>query len=151
MPGNSYDSETTYCEMNISTDALEDLHCLLDTHSENLQEKLLLLAVVTHALMTPQNLEYFESLPPVGTEYSLLTAKRRSSLPLLKISHHTCTEPEIVSMGERLTNDGNILTLANNTAADTCPVFTCYKFLRNNINRMKNPPIPPVMIPRGNS
>ncbi|EBX7469906.1 hypothetical protein CSN84_004903 [Salmonella enterica subsp. diarizonae] len=66
MPGNIYDSETTYCEMNISTDALEDLHCLLDTHSENLQEKLLLLAVLTHSLMTAQDIEYFESRMPCG-------------------------------------------------------------------------------------
>ncbi|AXC66880.1 hypothetical protein DOE63_15865 [Salmonella enterica subsp. diarizonae serovar 59:z10:-] len=66
MPGNIYDSETTYCEMNISTDALEDLHCLLDTHSENLQEKLLLLAVVTHSLMTAQDIEYFESRMSCG-------------------------------------------------------------------------------------
>ncbi|EAN5736014.1 hypothetical protein EJD04_25130 [Salmonella enterica] len=67
MPGNSNeDNNTTYCEMNVSTDALEDLHCLLDTYSDNLQEKLLLLAVVTHSLMTAQDIEYFESLLPCG-------------------------------------------------------------------------------------
>lgn len=67
MPGNSNeDNNTTYCEMNVSTDALEDLHCLLDTYSDNLQEKLLLLAVVTHSLMTAQDIEYFESQLPCG-------------------------------------------------------------------------------------
>lgn len=67
MPGNNNDdSETTYCEMNISMEALNDLHCLLDTYSENLQEKLLLLAVATHSLMTAQNIEYFESRLPCG-------------------------------------------------------------------------------------
>ncbi|AXD73838.1 hypothetical protein [Salmonella enterica] len=67
MPGNSNeDNNTTYCEMNVSTEALEDLHCLLDTYSENLQEKLLLLAVVTHSLMSAQDIEYFESLLPCG-------------------------------------------------------------------------------------
>ncbi|EAO8183930.1 hypothetical protein AHV57_25090 [Salmonella enterica] len=81
MPGNSYDSETTYCEMNISTDALEDLHCLLDTHSENLQEKLLLLAVVTHALMIPQNLEYFESLLPCGHRIQFINSETQEQPP----------------------------------------------------------------------
>ncbi|EJI1747208.1 hypothetical protein NDG12_004289 [Salmonella enterica] len=67
MPGNSNeDNNTTYCEMNVSTDVLEDLHCLPDTYSENLQEKLLLLAVVTHSLMSSQDIEYFESLLPCG-------------------------------------------------------------------------------------
>lgn len=67
MSGNSNeDNNTTYCEMNVSTDALEDLHCLLDTYSDNLQEKLLLLAVVTHPLMTAQDIEHFESLLPCG-------------------------------------------------------------------------------------
>lgn len=65
MPGNNNEEgETTYCEMSVSTEALEDLHCLLDTHSDNLQEKLLLLAVVTHSLMSARNIEYFESCLP---------------------------------------------------------------------------------------
>lgn len=67
MPGNNSENDnTTYHEMNVSMEALDDLHCLLDTHSENLQEKLLLLAVVTHSLMAAQNLEYFESHLPCG-------------------------------------------------------------------------------------
>ncbi|EBW7149042.1 hypothetical protein XZ90_001555 [Salmonella enterica subsp. enterica] len=60
------ESDTTYGEMSLSTDVLEDLHCLLDTYSENLQEKLLLLAVAAHSLMTAQDIEYFESLLPCG-------------------------------------------------------------------------------------
>ncbi|ECI0980803.1 hypothetical protein AA215_26665 [Salmonella enterica subsp. enterica serovar Newport] len=67
MPGNNREeSDTIYGEMSVSTDVLEDFHCLLDTYSDNLQEKLLLLAVVTHSLMTAQDIEYFESLLPCG-------------------------------------------------------------------------------------
>lgn len=63
---NNEESETTYCEMDLSTEALEDLHCLLDTYSDNLQEKMLLLAVVAHSFMSAQDIEYFESLLPCG-------------------------------------------------------------------------------------
>ncbi|EIH3275959.1 hypothetical protein LGI69_002992 [Salmonella enterica] len=67
MPGNNREeSDTIYGEMSVSTDVLEDFHCLLDTYSDNLQEKLLLLAVVTHSLMSGQNIERFESLLPCG-------------------------------------------------------------------------------------
>ncbi|EAS0615723.1 hypothetical protein GL503_25340 [Salmonella enterica] len=62
MPGNNNDDSET----NINMEALNDLHCLLDTYSENLQEKLLLLAVATHSLMTEQDIEYFESHLPCG-------------------------------------------------------------------------------------
>lgn len=79
MPDNNDDSETTYCEMSISTDALEDLHCLLDTHSDDLQEKLLLLAVVTHALMTAQNIEYFESSLPCGHRIQFINSQAQAS------------------------------------------------------------------------
>ncbi|EEU7751385.1 hypothetical protein HED96_004875 [Salmonella enterica] len=51
MSGNNHeDFDTTYSEMSLSTEAPEDLRCLLDRYSENLLEKLLLLAVVTHSL-----------------------------------------------------------------------------------------------------
>ncbi|ELC8789625.1 hypothetical protein RJV04_004002 [Salmonella enterica] len=80
MPGNIYDSETICCEMNISMEALEDLHCLLDTYSENLQEKLLLLAVVTHALMTAQDTEYFESRMPCGHRIQFINSETQEQL-----------------------------------------------------------------------
>ncbi|HAK0819973.1 TPA: hypothetical protein H1P87_003631 [Salmonella enterica] len=80
MPGNDFDSETTYCEMNISKEVLDDLHCLLTTHSENLQEKLLLLAVVTHSLMTAQNLEYFDSLLPCGQRIQFIKSETQEQL-----------------------------------------------------------------------
>ncbi|EAT4157158.1 hypothetical protein EUY23_24520 [Salmonella enterica] len=81
MPGNNHDSETTYCEMNISMEAQEDLHCLLDTYSENLQEKLLLLAVVTHSLMTAQDTEYFESCMPCGHRIQFINSETQEQLP----------------------------------------------------------------------
>ncbi|EAP9508540.1 hypothetical protein L1O59_001637 [Salmonella enterica] len=82
MPGNNNDdSETTYCEMNISMEALNDLHCLLDTYSENLQEKLLLLAVATHSLMTSQNIEYFESHLPCGHRIQFINSEVPESFP----------------------------------------------------------------------
>lgn len=81
MPGNNNDdSETTYCEMNISMEALNDLHCLLDTYSENLQEKLLLLAVATHSLMTAQDIEYFESRLPCGHRIQFINDEAQESL-----------------------------------------------------------------------
>ncbi|EAA9303297.1 hypothetical protein BHZ80_27265 [Salmonella enterica] len=73
MPGNNReDNDTTYNDMSLSADALEDLHCLLDTHSDNLQEKMLLLAVVAHTLMTEQVIEYFESRLPCGHRIQLI-------------------------------------------------------------------------------
>lgn len=81
MPGYSKESETTYCEMSASTDALEDLHCILDTYSENLQEKLLLLAVVTHSLMTAQNIEYFESRLPCGHRMQFINDETHQNIP----------------------------------------------------------------------
>ncbi|ECD3736391.1 hypothetical protein HU881_003494 [Salmonella enterica] len=80
MPGNDFDSEMTYCEMNISKEVLDDLHCLLTTHSENLQEKLLLLAVVTHSLMTAQDLEYFNSLLPCGHRIQFINSETKEQL-----------------------------------------------------------------------
>ncbi|EAM3005578.1 hypothetical protein CE658_23070 [Salmonella enterica] len=84
MPGNnSEESDTTYGEISLSTDVLEDLHCLLDTYSENLQEKLLLLAVAAHSLMTAQDIEYFESLLPCGHRIQFINneAQERPSSP----------------------------------------------------------------------
>ncbi|EKY8363952.1 hypothetical protein RDV39_004756 [Salmonella enterica] len=67
MPSNNReDFNTTYSEMSLSAETLEDLRCLLDTYSDNLQEKFLLLAVVTHSPMTAQDIEYFEFLLPCG-------------------------------------------------------------------------------------
>ncbi|ECD6340844.1 hypothetical protein E2M60_05180 [Salmonella enterica subsp. enterica serovar Newport] len=80
MPGNDFDSEMTYCEMNISKEVLDDLRCLLTTHSENLQEKLLLLAVVTHSLMTAQDLEYFNSLLPCGHRIQFINSETKEQL-----------------------------------------------------------------------
>ncbi|EAO6531912.1 hypothetical protein CC707_20875 [Salmonella enterica subsp. enterica serovar Panama] len=84
MPGNnSEESDTTYCEMSVSTDVLDDLHCLLDTYSENLQEKLLLLAIVTHSLMSARNIEHFESYLPCGHRIQFINneAPEQPSLP----------------------------------------------------------------------
>ncbi|EBS4547765.1 hypothetical protein J9N36_004429 [Salmonella enterica] len=80
MPDNNYDSETTYYDMNISKEVLDDLHSFLATHSENLQEKLLLLSVVTHSLMTAQNLEYFESLLPCGHRIHFINSETQELL-----------------------------------------------------------------------
>ncbi|HGJ5065088.1 TPA: hypothetical protein ACJGSF_003191 [Salmonella enterica subsp. enterica serovar Muenchen] len=89
MPGNNNDdSETTYCEMNISMEALNDLHYLLDTYSENLQEKLLLLAVATHTLMATQDIEYFESRLPCGHRIQFINDETHQTiLPLPAYLH----------------------------------------------------------------
>lgn len=81
MPGNnSEECETIYGEISLITDALEDLDCLLDTYSESLQEKLLLLAAMTHALMSSQDIGYFESNFPCGHKVQFINDEMHGNI-----------------------------------------------------------------------